>query len=181
MDTSDPVDPVVIAEGLLGAGCVRAVRASALPGAAALVVVNGQRRIYVRERLPEARRAWLIGHEIGHLLLGADAPEFACDYLGAALLAPRRAVTLALRVVGTDWTELARIFGSSQTLAALRASEVSGLPLALVAPGRVRVRGEPWAWPETEGGIRMLAKCGHSALMCEQLTDEPHRFALVAR
>jgi hypothetical protein len=181
LDTSDPVDPVVIAEGLLGVDCVRAVRASALPGAAALVVVNGQRRIYVREKLPDARKAHLIGHEIAHHLLGPGASESACDYLGAAILAPRRAITLALRCVGMDWAELARIFGSTQTLVALRVSEVDGRPLALVAPSRVRVRGEPWAWPETEAGIRKLAQCAHSAVMCEQLTDERHRFALTTR
>lgn len=181
LDTSDPVDPVAIAEGLLGPGTVRAVRASALPGAAALVMVNGEVRIYVREKLPAERRAHLVGHELAHHVLGPNASESACDYLGAAIIAPRPAVMLALRRVGRDWSELARIFGSTQTLAALRTSEATGAPLALVAPRRVRVRGEAWAWPESEGEIRKLASRGHSAIDVAQLTDEPHRVALLVR
>jgi hypothetical protein len=181
LDASDPADPVAIAEGLLGRDSVRSVRASALPGAATLVVVNGQTRIYVREKLSSERFAHLVGHEVAHFVLGPDATEQDCDYLGAAIIAPRPAMMLALRHVGRDWSELARIFGSTQTLAALRASEATGEPLALVAPRRVRVRGDAWAWPETEGEIRKLAKCGHSAIDAAQLTDEPRRVVMVVR
>lgn len=180
LDPAEPTDPVTIAELILGPGSVRSVRASALPGFAALVRVSSSWRIYVRESVPRDRRSHAVAHELGHAVLD-DASEADCDLFGAALLAPRRAVVRALRHVGADWSALAHIFGISQTCAALRLSEVNGQPIALVAPRRVRVRGEDFAWPETEEEIRRLVNVGHQSVERFQLTDEPRRFVLCAR
>lgn len=80
----------------------------------------------------------------------ADCEE-AADYIGAAIQAPRQAFRARLRAVGQDMTQLALPFAITETSAALRLGEVEGLPLAVVAPKSVRVRGPAeWVWPDAE-------------------------------
>lgn len=170
-ELDEGIDPVGLAEALLGDGCVRAVHAAALPGAAALARVGGEWRIYVRGLASAQTQRWAVAHELGHLLLGADAPEWACDAVAGALLAPRRAFAIVAATVGADWRALASHFGSTESWAALRWGEATREPVALVTPLCVRVRGDCFAWPETDSGIRALAAAGRLGLSCARLSD----------
>ena len=109
-----------------------------------------------------------------------DDEEAAADYLGAALVAPRRAFASALRALGDDLAELAAVFRSTETAAALRVGEVTGRPLAVVAPHRVRVRGpESWAWPD-ESTLRAWARRGRVGVRRCRLRDDDRRMMLIA-
>lgn len=75
------------------------------------------------------------------------------DALAAALLAPRQQFLRALGEDGYRLPILARRFETTESCVALRAGEVTGEPMALVAPRSVRVRGAEWTWP-TERELR---------------------------
>jgi hypothetical protein len=148
----DEMAPNVIrlARCVLGVG-VQTVHARALPGDGALAIVHGQARIYVRSGLSPARQRWVIAHELGHWALGIDsscqANEDKCDAFAAALLVPRRAFKCALTRVGLHCSTLARELAVTESCVALRLGEVTGCPVALLTPQRVRVRGDEFAWP----------------------------------
>lgn len=172
--------PLRLAEALLGPGAVRLVHAGALPGVAALARWGGRWRVALRSTAPRQAQGFAVLHEIGHWALGADAPEAACDALAAALLLPRRAYLAAAREHGADWPALAARFGCSESAVALRWGEVVGEPLALVAPVRVRVRGEPWGWPPAEEQIRELARAPRPGLASARLSDDRRRVVVRA-
>lgn len=180
LDPDLPAHPVELAERLLGVDCVRMVHASALPGTAALARVSGYWRIYVRSRAPAARQAFAVLHELGHYALGPGASEEACDALAGALLLPRPAFKYAAGDLGADWTALADRFDCTESAAALRWGEVTGEPLALVAPLKVRVRGLPWGWPSDDGEIRRLASEPRPGLARARLRDDPRRVIVTA-
>jgi hypothetical protein len=168
-----------LARRVLGdSGALVTVHARALPGDACLVVVRGQRRIYLRRGLDPARQRWAVAHELGHVALGLDsssrANEDACDAFAAALLLPRRAFQSALRQTGLSYTKLARWFVTTESCAALRLGEVTDVPLALVAPSRTRVRGAEFGWPAelTSGRIQGVRRA--------TLRDDRRRVALRA-
>lgn len=153
----EPPRVVDLAKRVLGVG-VQVVHARALPGDGALVNLLGERRIYVRRGLSPERLRWAVAHELGHHALGIDSStsdnEDACNAFAAALLAPSRAFRAALAETGPSYTRLARWFLTSESCAALRLGEVTGCPLALLAPARVRVRGAEFSWPEDLRGSR---------------------------
>lgn len=159
-DEGEPPRLLELVKRALGVG-VQTVHAWSLPGDAALATVHGQRRIYVRRGLPPERLRWAIAHELGHWALGLDSStrenEDACDAFAAALLVPHGAFRSALKTAGSSYTKLARHFVTTESCAALRFGEVTGVPLALVAPARVRLRGDGHAWPGEEA-LRSLAK-----------------------
>lgn len=183
---SDPERPwstFRLARALLGPGAV--VRPTSIAGApAATYTLNGQRTIAVKARLPIAYAAFFCGHELAHVFLEkyvGDDLEPACDYLGAALVAPRPAVIRAHRAHGFDLAGHAAEFVATQTLCALRVGEVLRLPLAVVAP-TVRVRGpEEWVWPD-ERTLRAWARRPPPGLELAKtrLTDDPGRVVLRA-
>lgn len=182
----DPEQPNVVrlARALLGADAIqRGPRPISAP--AALFRVGGEWRILLARSLPKAYALFAVGHELGHWLLRrhgvqVDDEERAADYLGGALLAPRRAFLAARRVVGDDFAELAETFSTTETGAALRLGEVLDQPLAVVAPQRVRVRGpEEWIWPD-EGTLRRWARRPARGLRKVRLTDDPRRVVLDA-
>jgi hypothetical protein len=173
-----------LARALLGADAIqRGPRP--LHGPAALVRVGGTWRIYLARSLPRLVALFSIGHEIGHWLLARDRyvgeDEEACaDYLAAALLAPRRAFWAARRAVGEELPDLAEALSLTETGAALRLGEVTGQPLAVIAPQRVRVRGpEAFVWPD-EGTLRRWAKRPAPGLRRTRLRDDPRRVVLDA-
>jgi hypothetical protein len=178
LDPGEAADLVELAERLLGAGAVRAVHGGALPGAAALARVGSSWCVFVRARLPEQRVLFAVGHELGHHVLGADAPEWACDAFAGALLAPRQAYLRAAREIGPNWSALAERFHCSESWSALRWGEVIGTPTALIAPLSVRVRGEPYAWPERPSELRALALAPRPGLARARLRDDPHRIIM---
>lgn len=179
-DEAVPMLP--LAKRALGAGNVRVVPARALPRDAVLATVDGARQLFLRSGADPIRLRFAAGHELGHWALGVDsscqANEDLCDAFAACLVAPRRAFQLALREVGTRYTELAGHFTATESLVALRYGEVTGTPLALVAPARVRVRGDEFTWPG-ESGLRELAKASRApGLKKATLRDDKRRVAL---
>ncbi|MDB4946209.1 MAG: hypothetical protein JWP97_5743 [Labilithrix sp.] len=154
-------------------------------GPAALYRVNKEWRIVLARSLPPLYAVFAVGHELGHWLLrragyAGDDEEAAADYLGAALIAPRRAFVSARRALGADIPALAAAFSMTQTGAALRLGEAFGTPLAVVSPRLVRVRGpETWTWPD-EPTVRRWARAGAPGVRTSRLTDDPRRVLIDA-
>lgn len=175
LDSREPAKMLDLARKVLGPSGVQTVPVNALPCDGYLAKVHGEPRIYLRSGLSEERRRFVIGHELGHHILGIDSStrdnEEACDRFAAALVAPREAFDLALRIGGPDYAKLAKWFSTTESCAALRFGEVTDTPLALVAPGRVRIRGAEFAWPEKMRG---------PGLRASRLNDGSRRFAVVA-
>lgn len=180
----DPERPhlVRLARALLGDDAiVRGPRP--VHGPAALVRVGESWHIVLSRSLPRLYALFAVGHELGHWLLrreGYDGhdEERAADYIGGALLAPRSAFLAARRALGDELPALAEAFSMTETGAALRLGEVLRLPLAVVAPARVRVRGpDEWVWPD-EGTLRRWARRPVPGLRKTKLTDDPRRVVL---
>ncbi|HEY3237722.1 MAG TPA: ImmA/IrrE family metallo-endopeptidase [Polyangiaceae bacterium] len=183
-DSREPVAPAKLAKALLGHGAIRTVHRHALKKDAALAVVHGAPRIFVRSGLDLRRRNFAICHELAEWHLGEirycepDVEQVA-DALAAALLAPRQLFLLALREDGVKFPLLAARFAATQSCAALRFGETTNTPLVLVAPREVRVRGAPWGWPQTEEQLRKLAKLPPiPGMRRDVLSDEPKRVVL---
>ncbi len=161
LDPSEPQSTIVLARKKLGPGSV--VRPAWMTLPAALYRQNGVQHIALRRGLAIEYALFFCGHELGHILLEEagyreDDIEAACDYLAGALMAPRPAMRNLQRNFGWDYEKIADAVCSTQSWAAMRLSEVTGRPMALVTPQRVRVRGDEWGWPTTEDQIRQLAK-----------------------
>lgn len=145
---------------------------------------DGKWRIGVRPNVPIEYANFLVGHELGHLLLAeagfsGDDEEKAADYLGAALIAPRPAVNALHRAFGLNLGPIAEEATSTQTWAALRIGEVFAMPLAALAPAIVRVRGpESFVWPD-ERTIRSWARRPRPGLRKVRVTDSADRLVLV--
>lgn len=183
-DPADAVSPVRLARALLGADGITVVPRHALCGDTAMLVrVNDRWRIVVRRDVVDAELGHTIAHELAHWALrreGEPDTEEACDYLAAALVAPSRAFRSAMRDHGTDLAALADDFRTTQSLVALRWGESHGVPLALVRPGLVRVRGQlEFVWPD-EGTIARWANGRPPRGVAKtRLTDDRRRVVLV--
>lgn len=175
----DPGDTFTLAERLLGAGCLVVAHAASLPGRGVLLRRDQQWVIKLRARLTEAEQRFVVGHELSHWALGDNASEDDCDALAAALVVPRNIFQRAMRTCGTSLQELAHDLEITQSLAALRIGEVTGEPVALVTPQRVRARGAEWCWPDRERLWRM-ARAPVDSVRVQTLTDEPRRVAIFA-
>lgn len=156
LDPSEPARPSALAQAILGPAAIVTVHAASMRGHAALVRVRDQWRIYVRRSLPVEHGRFGVAHELAEWHLrrtGYTEPdvEDVADQLAAALIAPRP----AWRRVGGDWARAAATLRTTESLVALRHGEVTGEPLALVAR-RLRVRGEPYAWP-SEATLQAVA------------------------
>lgn len=168
---------------LLGVGSVEYAPIR-LPGDGALVRIHDNWRIFVRRGLPIERRAFAIVHELAEWWFrvreryaGADI-EDAANYVAAAIMAPRRAFTRALRAHGPNFIELASTFRTTETHVALRQAELAGLPRLVVSPALVRVRGpEDWVWPD-ESVVRRWARVSTPGIRKVRLTDDPKRVVL---
>jgi hypothetical protein len=177
LEDDAPASPLELASRLLG-NRVQVYRFSGLKAPAALARVESDWRIYVRGRLTSRALLWLTAHELGEYLLrlehyeGPDA-EQAADRLAAALRAPRRAYQRVARFRGAAWSDLAAAFRTSESSAALRWAEVTGDPVALIAPKRpIRTRGADFMWPNP-----IPRKAPHG-LVRETLTDDCRRSVL---
>jgi hypothetical protein len=182
VDPGTPAPPIWLATELLGAGSVAAARFLREPGGACLVRVSGQVRIYYRASLPPEYRNFAVAHELAHWCLrdraGGDT-EAACDYLAAALVAPRVAFLKVVQRHGARFSRLAKAFATTESLVALRYGETTLEPIALVAPLSVRVRGAAYSWP-SEPAIRAMAAGPKPGLRKAVLRDQPLRTALRA-
>lgn len=138
--------------------------------------------IGLRAGLPMTTARHVCGHEIGHIELGElgcrdEDIEAACDFFGAALMARRHVFANAVSGREREFHQLAIDFGATETLVALRVGEVTGIPVAVVAPHAVRARGRA-EWPD-EQRVRELARRGAPGLSRVRLTDDRRRVALI--
>lgn len=139
---------------------IRVERSRNVVGGASTAVFRGQHVIHLRHRLDELGARFFLAHELLEISLrragyvGADI-EQAANYGAAALLCPRR-IFLRAAFAGLTYAELAQEFVVTQTLVALRLSELLGAPRAVVCPHRVYVAGEG-VFPEPET-IRSLTR-----------------------
>lgn len=142
--------------------------------------LRGQHRVFVRPGLLAARSRWLVGHEVAEWwyrkigYVGADVEE-RCDALGAALIAPARAVREAWRTT-EDTVLLAALLATTQSVAHLRVGEVIGVPVVLVQRRRIIVRGDEWGWPSE----RELLRPTDPRMLLVAITDESKRHGLRA-
>jgi hypothetical protein len=147
LDGDEPSDLRQLATAMLGAcDFVRGGRRPALFRSGGVWVVT------VPARLAGPTLRWALAHELCEHALEArgyvaEDREDVAQALTAAVLAPRRWARAVAREVGPRWEELAEALGMEPGAAALRWSEVTGWPLALVEARRVYVRGRDWAWP----------------------------------
>jgi hypothetical protein len=160
-DDDAPAPMAALARRLLGhERAVLTVHARSLPGDAALVRVLDEHRVYLRRGLDRTRARFAVAHELAEWALhragyqGAEVEDVA-DRLAAALVLPARAYRRLRRAHGDDWAAIGEAATATEAHACLRHGEVTGEPLALVAR-RLRVRGEPWAWP-AERELRAVA------------------------
>lgn len=183
LEPSRPVSTFKLARGLLGEEAL--VRPPSMVGSpASLITVDGERRIAVKKTVPLRYARFFVGHELGHVLLEeeryhGDDLEPCCDYLGAALMAPRPAMRALQGVFGFSLPEIADVVGATQTWAALRCAEVLCMPLAVIA-STIRVRGpEEWVWPD-EATLREWARSRRvpRGVSRMRLTDDPVRVVL---
>lgn len=146
-------------------------------------MLNGAPLIVLRSGQSRARQEDTIGHEMWHIETGVghgecqDA-EFAADYFSAALQMPRRAYQKRINRVGADWTQLALDFGVTQTSACLRAGEVEGRAIAVVA-NVVRARGDMQRHTERE--IRGFVRQPAPGVVSARLNDERGRWVVEGR
>lgn len=183
-DPAEPSSPVLLARTVLGRDGVQIVRPGTLRFSGANLTRTGTEwRIYVRRAEP-AHMAFAVAHELAHFILqrsgyNEEDEEAAADYLGAALIAPRRAFSLALRDHGLDLPALARAFATTETLVALRYGESTSTPIALVRPGLVRVRSQPsFVWPDASTLVRWAKERPPPGLAKTRLRDDPRRTML---
>lgn len=186
LDPHEPPGVGRVAVALLGARCIERVDARVLRGAdAETCMVHGTWRIFVRRGLATDRLAHVVGHELGHIVLGAtgetgDELERLCDAIGAAIVAPRPAFRAAIRDEDGDVHRLAERYRITPSCSTMRIGECTGEPVALVTPGLVRVRGpEEFVWGD-EGTLRRLARTGAPGLRRVQLVEGRGRTALFA-
>mgnify|MGYP000529385915 CR=1 FL=1 len=152
------------------------------PATSALATVYGQRRVFARVGAKDEN--FNIAHELGHYgleQLGYEGPdeEAYASYIGAALIAPPKAVTAAYAHHGEKLRPLARLFTLTESSVWLRLAEVRRDDRVLIAPGStelVRVRG--LAWPETPVILRWYdgrPPTGHAK---KRLADDPKRVGI---
>ncbi len=144
--------------------------------------VKGQWRIYIRCGTPWPRARWIAGHELAHWWfkrIGYAGPdlEARCDALGAALIVPRPVLVQVHSKLGDNVHAIADELKTTQSLALLRVSEVTGRPGAVLrrdAPPIVR--GEPCSHMPLEYGKPIC----NPAVKRVAITDEKRRTGIVA-
>lgn len=145
-----------------------------------------QRQIWLRAGLSEVRANFALGHELGEWRLHEiryEEPdrESVCDAIAGCLVCPRVAFQGAVRVVGSDFVQLAQGFGTSQTVVGLRYGETTGHPVVVVTERNVHARGGPFEW----GDVAQLRRIAGGRIVVPELerrvlTDAPRRVALIA-
>lgn len=141
-----PLSTLTLANTLLGRGFRHAVF-DVDDQAEPATVVDGPRgpSLLVRSTLPPRASEWFAARALASWLAGSfnvALTEAELDLFAACLRAPRPAVESAAIRSGPAFGDLAQAFRISESSAALRYGEVTGAPLALVAPLRpTRVRG----------------------------------------
>lgn len=181
LDPTEPPSVVDLIRRLLGPDGYDTSHVLVGGGRACLARVHGHWRVYA------SKAATLFDHfhEVGHYLVrqaglgGGPDEEHLANYVGGALLMPRPAVLKARRN-GFRLPELADLFSTSETCAALREAEVLTLPRVIVARTHVHVRGpEDFVWP-AEPTLRKWAQKPGPGVAKTRMTDDPSRVVLDA-
>lgn len=141
-------------------------------------------QIGVRADLSPERARLVCAHELAHWyweeVVGfrRRGLEQRCDALGAALVAPRRAVERVFRHRGLDIPRMAADLRTTQSVALLRLGEVMGVPSALLRKHRSTIiRGPfvrwpvPLSWQPAKGDVAGVTRVA--------ISDEPRRFGVV--
>lgn len=154
LDPAEPAPTPRVARLLFGPGVIQRPRLR-LVGLGASCFLDGVPKIMVRPNLPEEVVNFVVGHELAHILVGdmSNDPEneARCNYLGGALMAPAPAARALFRWASLNIKQIADAACGTQTWAALRIGEATGMPTAAVSPAFVRVRGpETWVWGNEE-------------------------------
>ncbi len=183
LDPSEPTSTYTLARLELGDDGVTRPPPYLTKYPASLYGPLGARQISLHRAVPANETQWRIGHELGHHILGrphgaGEEIESACDYLGAALMAPRAAILGLYKNHGWDLDAIAGEVGATQTWAALRLAEVLELPLAAIGP-TIRYRGpEGFNWPDARTVRGWAAGMPGPGLAKVPITDRPKRAVL---
>lgn len=170
LDDDEPPDIIALCRHMTGRG----PWLSRLGPEAQLSRLGDGHQVCVRAGLLPGRARWLVGHELAELHFerigyrGTDI-EARADALGAALVAPPRAVRRAIKRHAHSVHRLALALNVTQSLALLRIGEVVRRPVMLLRKPPV-VRGALFAWSESgrSDGAHPI-----------RITDEP-RWGLMA-
>lgn len=150
-DPAAPPAARAIARRHLGSEAI--VRIRGLVASPAELARDGERFcVVLREGLPAALERWFIFHELGEWRLKQldyrdDDIELMAEAIAAACVLPRDSYRAALRLCGRRFRRIARVFATTETAAARRLGEVTGEPVAVVAPTHVHVSGDEYVWP----------------------------------
>ena len=144
-----------------------------------MVRVGARWLIYLRKTAPDHLKRFVTLHEVAHYVLGPAASEQECDQLAAAILLPRQAFVRERMDRRRRMSTIARSFGSDETCAWLRLAEVTGNPVAVVAPSRVLSRGSATNhWLRSDELRRLAAESRPRGLKKNALRDDPARIVL---
>lgn len=176
--------PGTIAEALFGDDGYEVVHGLGICGE--LLVWDGGGKVRVDAGLSGEEQDFAAGHELGHYAdhleswgLSGVQLERACDVFAAAIMMPPAPFMHALELFGDAWSEIAPLFGATETAVALRAGELTGRPIAVVGPLTCRARGEA-QWPEEQTLRAWRSKPG-PRIVAARLRDDPRRVVLTPR
>jgi len=183
VNAGEPTKPEALVRKLLGPASVFSVKAHSLPRDGTFALVNGAPKIYLRKGLPPVRRRWALCQELAEWWLwreGLRNERTLADVerIAAGLLIPRAAFSQALARVGGESRRMAQHFGTSETCLVLRMSELTRVPLALVSPQKVRLRGAEFGWPSEQQMRTLSHTLRLPGIRKVRLQDDRRRLAL---
>lgn len=138
--------------------------------------------IHVGRRLQGSALTWLVAHELAELAIrvadyrGEDAERLA-DSGAAAIIMPRRAFLKHARHMSIS--DMAKLYDVSCTAASMRFGEVTGRPVAIIAPTHIHIRGEDWEWGDLPGLAK--AKAAPEEVERAMLFDDHRRVRLIVK
>lgn len=145
---------------------------------AALITINGRQRICSTPRATAFDESHELGHRERNLAgIVSDDEEADANFLGGAILMPARAVLRAVRS-GLSLSEMAELFGTSETAMALRVAELLRMPRAIIAPKHIHLRGPDGYVMPAEPVLRSLAKRTRPGVLKVRMRDDPSRVVL---
>lgn len=169
-----------IARALYGEDVI--VRNAKVRDEASMGVLYGERRIYVRAKLPARRMNYAIArviakHELAKLM---DFEPGKADTLAGYLVAPDEDFGPLFDRVRLDLRAISEECAITQTCAALRVHEYTGQATAVITPGTIYRRGL-LAWANDEDVRTLAARRSTRSVQKVKITDEPARSAVFAR
>ena len=153
-----------------------------LPGDGALFKMHGEFWVALRAGISTVRKRFAAFHEVAefrHRHIVHPQIEQFCNAVAGAMAMPRVAFLRAMRQLGDNPHVLAEEFTVTPTAAALRIGEVTQLPLAVLTPSYMWIRGREWSWPD-EARIRTEARRRVMRPGLRKIQLEPRRLALAA-